>query len=275
MFMRRNYKLLLLIVAVSATLLAFTVRGDFGRKTFDNPEKDKLLIELLTFVIERGHYDPAAIDDNFSKGVYKDFIDALDPSKRFFLQSDIDEFSKYENQIDDQIKAREFTFFDLAYSTYVKRMQESRSYYKEILGKPFDYKVNETIDTDYDKLPYAKNVKELKERWRKQIKLVALSSLTDKIKLEEDKKKTDSLYTSKKIEELEKETRESSLNSLDEHFNFIKDLDRNDWFGVYINAISSRFDPHTNYMAPDDKERFDASMSGKFEGIGARLQKKK
>ena len=62
-----------------------------------------MLIELLTFVIEKGHYNPAAIDDTFSKGVYKDYLNALDPSKRFFMQSDIDEFAKYETQIDDQI----------------------------------------------------------------------------------------------------------------------------------------------------------------------------
>ena len=34
------------------------------------------------------------------------------------------------------------------------------------------------------------------------------------------------------------------------------------------------FDPHSNYFAPDDKEKFDQNISGKFEGIGARLQKK-
>jgi carboxyl-terminal processing protease len=58
----------------------------------------------------------AAIDDTFSKGVYKDYLEALDPSKRFFLQSDIDEFSKYETQIDDQINNKELTFFDLTYT---------------------------------------------------------------------------------------------------------------------------------------------------------------
>ena len=78
----------------------------------------------------------------------------------------------------------------------------------------------------------------------------------------------------KTFEELEKETRESSLKSLNEYYSFVEDLDRNDWFSVYINAIASRFDPHTNYFPPDEKERFDVSMSGKLEGIGARLQKK-
>ncbi|WP_276979042.1 carboxy terminal-processing peptidase, partial [Flavobacterium filum] len=98
------------------------------------------------------------------------------------------------------------------------------------------------------------------------------SSLTDKIKLQEEDKSENKKI--KSFEELEKETRESSLKTLDDYFKFISELDRNDWFGVFVNAISSRFDPHTNYMAPDDKERFDVSISGKFEGIGARLQKK-
>jgi carboxyl-terminal processing protease len=212
----------------------------------------------------------------------------LDPSKRFFIQSDIDEFAEYETKIDDQIKNKDLTFFELTYSVYLKRMNESQKYYKEILEEPFDYTVDETINTEYEKLPYAKNSSELKERWRKQIKLSTLSSLTDKMKLEEDKLKgTDATSETEKkenktkvdakpksFEELEKETRESSLKSLDDYYTFIKELDRNDWFGVFVNAVASRFDPHTNYMAPDDKERFDVSISGKFEGIGARLQKK-
>lgn len=271
LFMKRNFKLVLVAVILSATLFAFTALENKKSEAHD-PEKDKLLVELLLFVIERGHYDPASIDDNLSKGIYKDFIDALDPSRRYFIQADIDKFAKHETLIDDQIKNKEFTFFDLAYSTYVKRMEESQKFYKDILSKPFDYSVDETINTDYDKLPFAKNEGELKERWRKQIKLSTLSSLTDKIKLQEEDKSEDKKI--KSFEEIEKETRESSLKTLDDYFKFISELDRNDWFGVFVNAISSRFDPHTNYMAPDDKERFDVSISGKFEGIGARLQKK-
>lgn len=291
-FMKRNYKVLLLIVAFSAALWSFMPKDK------NDPEKDKLLIELLTFVIERGHYDPAAIDDDFSKGVYKDYITALDPSKRFFLQEDIDEFVKYESLIDDQIKNKDLTFFELTYNRLMLRIDQSKSYYDEILKKPFDYTNDEQFNTDYDKLPYAKNVTELKDKWRKQIKLSTLSSLVDKIELQEGKKDTTSIENpteleqklliakekedkkqlvdikKKSLKELEKETRESSLKSLNEYFGFIDDLNRSDWFSVYINSIASRFDPHTSYFAPDEKERFDVSMSGKLEGIGARLQKK-
>jgi len=271
-FMKRNYKILLVIITLSVALWSF-----IPKEKASDPEKDKLLIELLAFVIEKGHYNPAAIDDAFSKGVYKDYLNALDPSKRFFLQSDIDEFTKYETKIDDFIREKDLTFFDLTYARLMKRMDESKSYYKEALANPFDYKKDENFNTDYETMPYSKNVQELKERWRLQLKLSALSSLVEKQKLEEDKlKNKEAIKKSepKTFQQLEKETRESTLNSLNDNFNFIADLNREDWFSVYVNAIASRFDPHTSYMAPSEKERFDVSMSGKLEGIGARLQKK-
>ncbi len=289
-FMKRNYKVLLIVAALSVALWSFIPKSDKA-----DPEKDKLLLELLAFVINKGHYAPKDIDDNFSKVVYKDYLTALDPSKRFFLQSDIDEFSKYENLIDDAVKNKDLTFFDLTYNRLIERMEESKSYYKEILAKPFDYNVDESFNIDYDKTPYAKSTAELKEKWRKQIKLSTLSSLADRLKIQEDKQNgiTEDPVADeedetpdptaktpvkdeapKSFEELEKETRENSLKSLNEYFGFIKDLNREDYFSVFVNVIAETFDPHTSYFAPEDKDKFDMSISGKFDGIGARLQKK-
>ncbi len=173
------------------------------------------------------------------------------------------------------IKNKDLTFFNLTNSRLLQRMQECRAIYDDVLGNPFDFNANENINVDYEKLPYAKNKRELVDRWRKQLKLQALSSITDKQKLEDDKKEKDAKYAVKSFETIEKEVRESSLKSLNEYFDFIqKELTRNDWFSIYLNAIVERFDPHTFYFSPEDKEKFDMSMSGTFEGIGARLQKK-
>jgi carboxyl-terminal processing protease len=269
-FMKRNYKIILLITILSAVLWSFV-----PTKKKEDPEKDKLLLELLTFVLEKGHYDPIALDDTFSAAAYKEYLNSLDPSKRFFIQSDIDEFSKYELQIDDMVLNKDLTFFELTYTRLIKRMEESRKIYKNILSKSFNFATNEKFNVDYEKHPFAKNDRELKDRWRKQLQLSVLSSITDKQKLEEDKKTNDSLYQPKSFEKIEKESRESTLKSLDEYFNFIEDeLERADWFSIYINALVERFDPHTFYFSPENKEKFDISMSGTFEGIGARLQKK-
>ena len=269
-FMKRNYKVILLITALSAVLWSF-----IPNEKKEDPEKDKLLLELLTFVLEKGHYSPVEINDDFSKKVYSKYLDGIDPTKRFFLQGDIDEFSKYETQIDDMIKNKDLTFFNLTNSRLLQRMEESRTIYKDILEEPFDFNANESINVDYEKLPYVKSKRELTDRWRKQLKLQALSSITDKQTLEEDKKAKDVAYQVKSFDEIEKEVRENSLKSLNEYFDFIQDeLDRNDWFSIFLNSIVERFDPHTFYFSPEDKEKFDVSMSGTFQGIGARLQKK-
>lgn len=302
-FMKRNYKVIIAVVLLAVGLWSF-----IPKQKESNPEKDKLLLELLTYVLERGHYHPLAIDDNLSKKIYKEYIEGLDPSKRFFLQSDINDFKKYETAIDDQIKNKDLTFFDLTYSRLLLRMEESKNYANEILDKPFDYTVKEEINTDYEKLPYAKNVAELKERWRKQLKLSALATLVDKQKMQDEeqknagkpleerlkeyrekmgKKSTPELEKKfvddiskaktekpKSFVELEEYSRENTQKSLDEFYSFVKDYDRNDWFGVYINAIVTQYDPHTQYFPPIEKEKFDASISGKYDGIGARLQKK-
>jgi carboxyl-terminal processing protease len=296
-FMKRNYKVVALVVLLAGALFGFTMLP--GSKK-DDPDKDKLLIELITYVIEKGHYDPAVIDDNFSKGVYKDYLDNLDPSKRFFTQADLNEFAKYETEIDDQIANKDISFFTLTYDRLQKRIKEAEGFYKDILAKPFDFTANEDFNVDYEKMPFAADEAALRDRWRKQLKLSVLSSVTDKEKLQEtpvedkqelkekgattekafehnpgsDVKTTKPNGEKKPFATLEKEARESTLKSLDDYFEFVDELRRDEWFSVYLNAIAERFDPHTYYFAPDDKDKFDTSMRGSLEGIGARLQKK-
>ena len=268
-FMKRNYKILAIVAVLAVALWSFMP----GKKEAD-PEKDKLLLELLTFVIEKGHYDPAKIDDNFSKAVYKSYLEGIDPSKRFFIQSDIDQFSPYELKVDDMINNRDLTFFNLTHERIVERIKEAEGFYKDILSKPFDFKADEQFNVDYEKQPFAANKADLKKRWEKQLKLSVLSSITDKQKIEDDKKKKDPSYKQKTFADIEKESREATLSSLNQYFDFIDDLTRDEWFSIYINSIAERFDPHTFYFAPEEKEKFDTSMRGSLEGIGARLAKK-
>lgn len=273
--LKKNFKLLLLAVFVAVASCSFTT------KDFNDPDREKLLLNLVTYVLERGHYEPRPIDDVFSQDVYEAFIKNLDPLKRFFLASDINEFNSYKTQIDDQIKQKDLAFFNLVYERFVQRMDEVREIYPDILEKPFDYTVPEEINTDYDALEYVVNKAELKERWRLQLKFSALTTYYDSIETQKslEEKEADSEDNEEKTEkkslaEIEADARETTKKSLDEYFEFSADLVRKDYFAMYLNTIMETFDPHTNYFAPPDKDRFDTAMSGKLEGIGARLQKK-
>ncbi len=266
--MKKSFLILMLAVIVSAAACSFTTKVE------NDPDKDKLLIDLISYVLGKGHYDAKDINDDFSKEVFSDYIDALDPLKRYFYKEDIEEFRKYEKLIDDEIRDKRITFFNLTYGRLQQRMLEAKSLYKEILEEPFSYQKEEAINTDYEKLPYASSKKEMKDRWRLQLKFNALSSYYDKVEEQMDSVAKNSNYERKTSVTLEKEARDITSSSLKEYFEFADDLERKDWFSIYINSIVEEFDPHTYYFAPQDKDRFDIAMSGKLEGIGARLQKK-
>ena len=269
--MKRNYNILLLILLLAFASCSFTA------KKFDEPNKDKLLIQLITYVLEEGHFQPKDLDDNFSANVFEDYLEQIDPFKRYFYKSDIEDFEKFKNEIDDQLINYDLTFFNLVNERLLKRIEESKVIYKDILSSPFDFSNEEEYNSNYESLDYVKNKKELKERWRKQLKFSTISNYHDLIlELEDNLNSQDKPedFVLKTEEEIEKEAREVTLTSLDELYNFIDDRQRKDWFAGYINAIVEEFDPHTFYFAPEDKDRFDVAMSGNYEGIGARLQKK-
>lgn len=239
-----------------------------------DPNKDRLLLELISYVLERGHYNPKKIDDNFSKNVFSSYIKELDNQRRFFLQSDIANFSKYKNRIDDLIKNSDISFFDLTIEKLFQRIGQVNLFYQELLEKPFDFSKEEFINLDFDNLSYVRTLNDLKIRWRMRFKLSALQIYYDKKQEENDKKKKDSTYQIKSDLILEREARESVTENVNIFFENVSQLDRNDWFTVFVNSIALEFDPHTTYYAPQEKDRFDTRISGKFEGIGARLQRK-
>lgn len=266
--MKKNFRVLFLAVFVAAASCSFTT------KEFDDPDKDKLLIDLITYVLQKGHYDPADMDDTFSEGVYADFVDAMDPLKRYFLASDIEEFSVYRTEIDDQLKEKDLTFFNLVYTRYMKRMEDAKKLYEDVLSSPFDYTADETINVDYDHLKYAETKKELKERWRQQLKFTSIASYYDVVEDDKSKLENEEGHTPMTPTELEEKARDLTRTSLKEYFEFTDDLQRKDYFAVFLTTVVEEFDPHTNYFAPPDRDRFDLRMSGKLEGIGARLQKR-
>lgn len=268
-FMKRNYKVLIIVVALAAALWSFV---PFKKSADPDPEKEAFLMGVLNFVLTNAHYHPADINDAFSEKVYTNYLKVLDGNKRYLVQGDIDVLDKHKTLLDDEFKEQRINFFNESNLVFETRLKEAKTYYKDILAKPMDFSVKESINTDYEKQPWAKNKEELKERWRKQLKLSVLSGIEDKLKLQE--KDTLGKEPKKSFTEIEKESRETTLKSLNEFFEFFEEVSRDEWLSVYINTLLEQFDPHTNYLAPDDKQKFDESMAGSMEGIGAQLRKK-
>ena len=264
-----------LLGILASGIISIVIFFELSANKFDDPNKDKLLVELVAVVLDRLHYDPKIIDDDFSKSVYNDYIKAIDPQKRFFLKSDIDKFNQYQFLIDDQIKSSNIDFFNLTYETLMSRVDEVESFYNDILNSPFDFNIEESLNTDFEELEYAGGVSEQITIWRKRLKLSTLDGFVTKKIIQDEKGSSDDSEKELKSDiELEVESRKSILNNLKDFFDFNDDLERKDWFSIYLNSIVNQFDPHTVYLAPQAKDVFDQNISGKFQGIGARLLKK-
>jgi len=267
--MKRVYKFIIPFVAFFIVLTSFTTNP-----VKNDPDKDKVLISVINYMLTNGHYLPKDLDDDFSEHVFKSFTEGLDPSKRYFTQEDINDFSRFKYLIDNQLKKSDLTFYNLVYSRFTEKIKSAKKYYGEILAQPFNFNKRESINIDYEKAPFPKNENELIDNWRKQLKLNTLGRIEEKQDLETEKAKDNKDFKKSSFETLEAAARKEVLKNMDELYIRIEELENSDWFSTFLNSVISGFDPHSTYMAPSVKERFDVDMSGKIEGIGARLQKK-
>ena len=248
----------LIITILSLTIFGFTLK----KNKLSDPEKEKVLLEIVKYVVERGHYNSIDLDDNFSVKIFDDFISKLDPQKRFFTVNDIRQLNRYKYKIDDQIKNYQLEFFEETYKTYNQRVSDAKLFVDKVFETDFDFSENEFIDLNNDSIPFSIGKNQLFERWRKQIKYSVLDIVTQRYSsdsLDFNEIKINAISTVKK--------------NTNDFFDYANELDRDDWFSVFVNSFVSQFDPHTFYFKPDDKEKFDVSISGKFDGIGARLSK--
>ncbi len=270
--MSKKFLPILFLLIGAGLFLTFKTMGR-GDGSNDNPKtKNEKILRNVGIVLEQGHYSPKKIDDNFSKEVFKKYIEDLDPEKFIFLQKDIDGFKIYETKIDDEIHGSSLESYYAINKLYVSRLDEIIKTYKEILSKPFTFTPDETVVMDGDKRAFSKTEAERYDYGRKRLKYLVLSRYSDLID-EKEKNIGKSGYVAKADSTLEREARTQVIKQMDRYFATLISHNKPDaMFSDFVNAITSAMDPHTTYFAPIDKRSFDELLSGTFYGIGAQLK---
>ena len=151
-----------------------------------------------------------------------------------------------------------------------KRVAQCEQIYSDLLLEPNDFSIDESYEFDPDKKTYGQGDEGLKERWRLMLKYEALEEVESLLK----KQETDPEVETRPLVELEIEAREKVKVNYDKWYKSFKKVRRSDRFESYLNAFAHLFDPHSDYYNPKEKQDFDIGMSGKLEGIGARLRTK-
>jgi carboxyl-terminal processing protease len=217
------------------------------------------------------HYSPQTINDDFSTKVFGLYFKNLDYSKRFFTKEDLKSFEEYKTKIDDEINSGSIEFYTRTMEKFAANVDKIQKYYTEILSKPMDFSVSETYETNPDKTDFPADDAALKEAWRKSLKYQVLSRITTAIKIQESSKNLPD-SARKTFAQMDSVARNSVLKLHNNWFRRMKQAKDIDNFSIFLNAIAGIYDPHTQYMSPQDKETFDIGITGQLEGIGALLQ---
>ncbi|UOR05790.1 carboxy terminal-processing peptidase [Hymenobacter aerilatus] len=259
----------------------------YQRNDATAPQKDDVLIKVMLSGLNIAHYQPEKIDDTFSKRVFDLYLKRIDVNKKFLLKSDVAQLSKYQSDIDDQVKRGSHEFLDMSTQLMDQRVKDIQALYRDILTKPFDFTVEEKMETDPEKMVFPADKAAQREDWRKFLKyrtLVQMSEIIDeqakrtgKGNLAASTANSATLTTNepnRTPEQMEAEARKRVLKYYDDQFRDLLQTDANDRLAMYANVVANTYDPHTEYFAPRDKDNFDQAMTGRFEGIGASLQEK-
>lgn len=246
------YKRLMLSLLPSIALASGSVSA---YEKLEPPHDYDRVAQEIVATLENVHYNKTPIDDRISTQAFDYYLDALDPSRSFFLQADIDQLSAYRNDFDDALRDGDT---QVAYDIYNLYRERAETRIEKILAqvpdmvKGFDYTEDETLNIDPDELQWAETDAQLDEYWRKRIKNRALTL------------------------KLNGESEEDIIAAIERRYSNqqrqIEQTNAIDVFQSFANSVTAALDPHTNYFAPRASEAFNINMSLSLEGIGAVLQ---
>jgi carboxyl-terminal processing protease len=209
-------------------------------------------IEPLISIFLSRHIMYNQFTDEISEKTLNNLINYLDPGKNYFYKSDVDAFMKHKNDIDDYVNANDFSFIFQIQQTYKTRFRENLTIFNELIKINYDFDKDESIIIDSEKIDYTKTKDEMKERWRKNIKLQLLNQLSSEKDIKTAKEKLKKKYhiSQKRIDEINNER----------------------MLAIFLNAFTTALDPHTNYLTQEEHEDFQISTNLKLEGIGVLLR---
>ncbi|XAF99575.1 tail-specific protease [Pseudomonas sp. REB1044] len=220
------------------------------------PDRDEVVASLnVVELLKRHHYSKPPLDDARSVIIYDSYIKLLDPSRSYFMASDIAEFDKWKTQFDDFLKNGNLDPGFTIYKRYLDRVKARLDYALAMLDKgvdKIDFTVKEDLLVDRKDAPWPKSEAELDDLWRKRVK--------------------DEVLRQKLAGKDLKQIQETLIKRYKNQLARLDQTRAEDIFQAYINTFAQSYDPHTNYLSPDSAENFDINMSLSLEGIGAVLQ---
>jgi carboxyl-terminal processing protease len=243
--LRRSTPLLLVLLMLTSTAALATIQPSDAQR--------QVSVEVAES-LRYGHYADVSLDDEWSKKAFDRYLDVLDGQRAFLLERDVEAFRHLETRLDDILFEADLEPVYALYARYHERAEARFEWLLERIdqGLNFTYDSDMRLELDRRDGPWADSEAELDELWRKRLKDAAL---TLDISGQDDEQIAANL----------RQRYEGQLSRL-------RQTNGEDVFGLFMAAVTSSIDPHTEYLSPRQGESFDIQMRLSLEGIGAMLQ---
>ena len=220
---------------------------------------DRHIAKEVAKLMQARHISNHPLDDDVARKGFDLYIRALDGTKIYFLQSDIDEFASKATQIDDMLVKGDLSLAFAIFDRFLQRVDQRVAMAEKMIDEPMDFTVEEEMETDPKVLAYPATEAEAVERWRKRLKYQLLLFKGDKGDDPGDK-------------EAALDPKDRLKKRFRSFANRMHQFDSDDVLELFVTAVTSSYDPHTSYFSKSTFENFLIEMGLRLEGIGATLQ---
>lgn len=254
---RKIVRLSVLAVAIVALICVFSISSP-SAKSIKPMGSEKQIAASVTSLLQNEHLSQRSLDAEISERCFKNFLNALDPQKLFFYQTDIDAFSQKKTKLAEMIQRGDMSFAYSVFNVFMSRIDERTKMIEKMLSLPLDFSVDEEVVIKKELIHYPLTSDEARDRWRKRLKYDVLMLKADKAAGKDEA--GGNLEPEKRL--------------LRRYQSFAKQMHQTDGeelLAIYLSALTTAFDPHTTYMSPRTMENFEINMRLELEGIGAAL----
>lgn len=249
--LKRFFSGLLVAATIACTAAPRLLIDVPGSNNLKPDAQQSLITKEIAELVTSFNYKKLDLNDSLGGVIFANYLESLDPNKSYFLQSDITEFNKFREDLNDDLKAGDLASVFYMFNVYQKRYNERMRFSSNALTKTFDFTKKEEYIYNREDLGWFKDSLESNNYWIGKVKYdylnLKLAKKTDAEINESLKKRYDNLIT-----------QSAKINSQDA-------------FQVFMTAFTESIDPHTSYFNAANAANFNIDMSRSLEGIGATL----
>ncbi|NLY58015.1 MAG: carboxy terminal-processing peptidase [Gammaproteobacteria bacterium] len=220
------------------------------------PTREQMIASLNTVeLLRRHHYNRIRLNDELSSEIFDTYLRQLDPQRSLFTAQDIKDFETYRYKLDDLLLGGDLSVGFAMHTQQIHRVDQRILYARQLLKDgidKLDFDGDQSILIDREEADWPADEAALQGLWHQQIK-------DEILRLKLAGRETDAIQELLEKRYVNQQKRLYQTRS-------------EDIFQSYINALAQVYDPHTQYMSPENAENFDINMGLSLEGIGAVLQ---